>query len=166
MISRGVRTGLKGKALKTQWLRWTTDRPREGQCRCVYGVWSRAVPAGWADCRGGWWVCLEHVSWVFISHGLKSLLPKDKYWQQAHVICNHCHCSLLESTKQQHEEDSERENRSLTRSPEEWWEFMLCLPGCRGRCGEGSIGFFFVQLLICPLLLIQHEKHRGSDIIK
>ena len=163
------RTGLQGKALKIQWLRWTTDRPREGQCRGVYGVWSPAVPAGWADCRRGWWVYLQHVI-RWLSHGprapLRSLLPKDKYWQPARVNRSHRHCTLPESTKQQHEE-SERENRPLTRSPEEWWEFMLCPPELPWRGGvERDRSASFLPLLICPLLLIQHEKHRGSDIIK
>ena len=97
---------------------------------------------------------------------LRSLLPKDKYWQPTRVNCTHCHCTLSESTKQQHEE-SERENRPLTRSPEEWLEFMLCPPELPWRGGVERVrSASFLPLLICPLLLIQHEKHRGSDIIK
>lgn len=172
MISCGVVEWIPGEGIANTMIEMNDRQDQgEGSEGELMGSSGRgAVSAGQADCREGRWVCLERVTGC-LSHGpcapLRSLPPTGQYLQPVHVSCSHHHCTLPWSTLQQHEE-SETENRPLTRSPDEWWEFMLCpleLPWT-GGVERVRLASSFLPLLIRPLLLSHHEKHRGSDIIK
>ena len=143
------RTGLQGKALKIQWLRWMTDRPREGQCRCVYGVWSPAVPAGWADCRGGWWVCLEHVIRCYL---VVQGTPQVTATQRQVLTTSTCklhplplHTSRINKTAAWREW---KRKQTTNQEPRRGIRVYALSSGAavERRCGEGSIGFFFAAV--------------------